>query len=193
MIDLNDPTALALLASSSLAEAGIEHALYGGLLLASFGEPRETRDADLAVNVPGSVAMREALSARGLVAVTTFEDVRFGGLLLSRVTVFGGGAVGLNTVDLVRPASDRYAREVQVRAINVTLREQAIRVVTPEDFVLLKLLSTRERDLDDAASVLRRGGARLDLNQVVHGAGTLAIENPGHPVLARLAAVRQRA
>lgn len=37
-----------------------------------------------------------------------------------------------------------------------------MRVLSPEDFVLFKLLSTRDRDLEDAASVLRRSGEQVD-------------------------------
>ena len=48
-MDLNDPTTVALLAADAFEAAGFEYALYGGLLTAAYGEPRETRDADLAV------------------------------------------------------------------------------------------------------------------------------------------------
>jgi len=65
-IDLDDPTALALLAADAFLVAGLAHALYGGLLLASYGEPRETRDADLAVIEPGASAWRAALESTGL-------------------------------------------------------------------------------------------------------------------------------
>jgi hypothetical protein len=47
-LDLGDPTAVALAAFGALHGAGIEAALYGGLALAAYGEPRETRDADFA-------------------------------------------------------------------------------------------------------------------------------------------------
>ena len=45
-MELDDPTALALLAAEAPSRARIEHALYGGLLLAAYGEARETRDAE---------------------------------------------------------------------------------------------------------------------------------------------------
>ena len=48
-VDLADPTGVALLAAEAFTSAGIEHALYGGLMLAAYGRARETRDADLAV------------------------------------------------------------------------------------------------------------------------------------------------
>ena len=48
-MDLNDPVAVALLADEALRRSNVPHALYGGLLLAAYGDPRETRDADVAV------------------------------------------------------------------------------------------------------------------------------------------------
>lgn len=48
-MDLNDPTTVALLAADAFEATGRAYALYGGLLTAAYGEPRETRDADLAV------------------------------------------------------------------------------------------------------------------------------------------------
>ena len=48
-IDLDDPVALMLAASSACERAGLEVAAYGGLAAGAYGEPRETRDADLAV------------------------------------------------------------------------------------------------------------------------------------------------
>jgi hypothetical protein len=47
------------------------------------------------------------------------------------------------------------------RSIGAPLRDRNVQVLTPEDFVLFKLLSTRERDLDDAISVVRRGRDEL--------------------------------
>jgi len=46
-MDLEDPIEVALRMSEVLVEAGIDHALYGALILAAYGEARETRDAVL--------------------------------------------------------------------------------------------------------------------------------------------------
>jgi hypothetical protein len=70
-------------------------------------------------------------------------------------------ALGLNTLGLVRPRSARHAEAAMGRSIGAPLRDRNVQVLTPEDFVLFKLLSTRERDLDDAISVVRRGRDEL--------------------------------
>jgi len=107
-LDLDDPSAVALAVAAAFATAGLEAALYGGLALAVYGEPRETRDADLAVATVSVEAGRDALQAAGIQTVIAFSAVVFGGLSIGRLTLVGGGK--LNTVDLVTPRSVRYAR-----------------------------------------------------------------------------------
>ena len=162
-LDLNDPIAVLLAASEALSAAGIEAAAYGGLALAVYGEPRETRDADLALSATATEACTAALEAAGLEPVVTFDQMCFGGHRIDRITLLpGAGGTGLNTVDLVVPGDARYAREALERAVAGELRGRPIRVLSPEDFVLFKLLSTRERDLEDAAIVMRRLASDLD-------------------------------
>lgn len=77
--------------------------------------------------------------------------MRFGGNRVTRLTLLPeAGGPSLNTVDLVEPLSAR-TRGWYTRALAGTLRGASLRLVTPEDFVVLKVLSTRERDLEDAA------------------------------------------
>ncbi len=71
------------------------------------------------------------------------------------------------------------------------LRGQAIRVLSPEDFVLFKLLSTRERDVEDARTVIRAADLPLDQAFIDTEAERLAAEIPDHDVAARLRRVRQ--
>ncbi|MBN1610423.1 MAG: nucleotidyltransferase [Polyangiaceae bacterium] len=189
-VDLSDPTRVALLAASSFAAAGIRHALYGGLLLAAYGRARETRDADFAVLDVAASAARDVLAVEGIDASASFADVRFGGLYISRIALVGGGA--LNTVALVRPRSDRFARAVLDRAVTAPLRDQSITVVTPEDFIVLKVLSTRESDLDDAASVLTECRDAVDRELVEREVALLGAELPDVAVTDRWSGVQGR-
>ena len=59
-MNLNDPVATALLVAEALDQSGRRYALFGGLLLAAYGEPRETRDADMAVVDLTADAARQA-------------------------------------------------------------------------------------------------------------------------------------
>ncbi|MGN6111043.1 MAG: hypothetical protein ACTHU0_38450 [Kofleriaceae bacterium] len=187
VIDLDDPIAVMLAASDALERAGLVAVAYGGLTLGMYGEPRETRDADLMVAAADADQARDALSAVGVLVVVAFRDLRFGGNTLTRLSLVGGGQ--LNTVDLVIPRSPRYAATVLSRAILGKLRGQELRVVAPEDFVILKVLSTRDRDLEDARSVMDKQRGRIDGGLIRDECARLAVEIPDHDISGRLAVV----
>ena len=194
MIDLTDPIATLLVVVRALRDAGIEGAVYGGLALAAYGEPRETRDADLAVFGVETTMAESALQRAGVDATIAFDRVVFGGNTVSRLTLLGGdGATGFNTADLVEPRSARYAEAALARAIEGSLRGEALRVIGPEDFVLFKALSTRERDIEDAAAVIRALGPRLDQDTLRRESALLAQEIPAHDTAARLSRILARA
>ena len=58
--------------------------------------------------------------------------------------------------------------------------------------MLFKALATRERDIDDAASVLRRSASLVDEALVDTEVGLLAVEIPDWDVRARWDLVRAR-
>ena len=184
-IDLDDPIALMLAAAAALERSGAESAAYGGLALGMYGEPRETRDADFAVTGVDVERARHALADLGVKVVTAFANVRFGGCDVSRLSLVGGNQV--NTVDLVAPRSPRFAANVFKRAVAGSLRGQEIRAVSPEDFVILKVLATRERDLEDARSVIETQRARLDHALIRTEIEELIEEIPDHDIRGRFA------
>jgi len=193
-LDLADPTTATLAIAQALDAVGLRTAVYGGLALAAYGEPRETKDADFAVaSVSAEIAI-SALAGAGLAPSLSFEHVRFGGNTITRFALFGSeGIEGFNVVDFVEPRSKRYAEAVLGRSLRGELRGQEVTIVSPEDFVLLKVLSTRERDLDDAASVVRALAARLDLGLLEREAADLSQELADHDVTGRLRSVHARA
>jgi hypothetical protein len=182
-IDLNDPITVLIAAAEAFEKAAIPMAVYGGLALAAYGQARETRDADLAVAGTNAATGLAALKSAGLDALLTFDRVRFGGQHrhVSRLTLLGGKDRSLNTVDLVEPLSSRYAALVLTRAITGTLRDRTVRVVSPEDFVVMKILSTRERDIEDAATVVRALGSDLDVAAIEREVVLLTSEIHDHP------------
>jgi len=184
-IDLNDPIAVLLAVLRAFDRAGIEAAAYGGLALAAYGEPRETKDADVAVAAVTGAQAEAALRVAGFDVVLAFDRARFGGQYVSRLTLLGGTAGSLNTADLVEPRSPRYARAVLAGSITGSLREQPLRVISPEDFVVMKILSTRDRDVEDAAAVLRALASRIDVDLIKHELGTLSTEITDYDILDR--------
>ena len=193
-MNLNDPIATALRTAEALAIAGRRYALFGGLLLAAYGEPRETHDVDMAVVDVTADDARIALESAGIRSTISFEAVAFGGLSISRVALIGGDPdTGLNVLDLVRPRSARYRSEAMARSVTAPLRDQTIHALSADDFVIFKALATRDRDADDAASVLKRSNDLLDLGLIEREVGLLAAEIPDWDVRARWELIRLRA
>jgi predicted nucleotidyltransferase len=192
-VNLDDPIATALRVAEALDRAGVRYALFGGLLLAAYGDPRETRDVDLAVIDVSAAEARRALETAGLTGTVSFEAVTFGGLSISRLALVGGDAdTGLNVLDLVQARSARYRTGAQARSVTAPLRGRTIRALSADDFVIFKALATRERDVDDAASVLKRSEILLDLGLIEREVGLLAAEIPDWDVRARWNLIRAR-
>lgn len=184
-INLNDPTTVLIAASRALESAGLQSATFGGLALAMYGHPRETKDADLAVCGLALSSAEAAFREAELDVLRGFDRVTFGGLSVSRLTLIGGIAGSLNVVDFVEPRSASYAHAVQARALDTALRNQPLRVVSPEDFVILKILATRERDLEDARTVLTALASQLDLELIERELQGLADEIADYDFLSR--------
>jgi hypothetical protein len=193
-VDLNDPTTVAVLAAEAFERGGHPYALYGGLLVAAYGEPRETRDADFAVIDMTLADAAKALNGAGVETQPAFEAVRFGGLLISRLTLPGSPAfTGLNTIDLVRPRRARFAAGAVTRAESSELLGRRVKVLAIEDFLLFKALSTRDRDLGDAASAMRRSGDIVDAAQVDAELSLLAAELPDVDIKLRYTRILEQA
>lgn len=191
-MDLRDPVTAAIRVAEALSGAGIPHALYGGLLLAAYGNARETRDVDMACADADAETIRTCLASAGLGDRAVFTGVAFGGLTIDRFNLWGASSLqGLNTLDVVRPRSLRYRAAALARAVEAPLRDARVRVLTPEDFVLFKVLSTRERDIEDAASVVVGCHGHLDRGFVRAEAALLAAETPDHDIARRLAVVEE--
>ena len=143
------------------------------------------RALELAVAGVSTAQCEAALRAAGFDVILAFDGMRFGGQFVSRLTLIGGEAGSLNTADLVEPRSSRYAHEVLARSLTGSLRQVPLQVVSPEDFVVMKVLATRERDLEDAVTVVRSLASRIDMELIEHELKALAIEIPDHDVMGR--------
>ena len=78
------------------------------------------------------------------------------------------------------------------RRLRGELGGQPLSVVSPEDFILLKVLSTHDKDLEDARSVLASLDRRLDHELLAAECQRLASELADHDVVGRFAAVMRR-
>ena len=194
MANLADPAQFGLLSATLLRRAGIPAALYGGLALAAYGRTRLTRDADFAVAPTDGADLVAAFAAGGLRARCEFDTLRVGGLVLSRALVLGDGAhSGHNVVDAVQPRDRLYAQRVLDRRISGELLGQAVDLVSPEDYVILKALSDRPVDFEDAASVLVRMADSLDFAVVDQEVQVLADSLRDHDTAGHWRAIVARA
>lgn len=137
--------------TDALERAGFEPMLVGGLATFAWGEPRTTRDFDVAVRLRGrdAVAVRQALQGLGAEPQGPFST-DFGARF---ILPFKDGV----PVDVF--LADDEGREFE-RSRRVHVGPVAFRVLSPEDLVLHKLRGARRfpeergKDLADASGVL---------------------------------------
>jgi hypothetical protein len=136
----------------------IPYMIIGGLANAVWGEPRATLDIDATISADTSDANR--------IASLLGEDFRS---LVSDPQAF---AEETRVLPLESRAGIRidlifgllpFERDAIERAKPVPVADQEIRFCTPEDLILLKIISKRDRDLTDVQGILRRRFPELDL------------------------------
>ena len=147
-----------------LQEADIPSIVIGGVAIALWGEPRVTRDVDLKILLRRDEAdrllalltpeytpllpdPRRALTDQAMLFVQDSAETRLDLLLAD--TPFDVQAIQRGQVVEVQPGAP-------------------ICVCTPEDLLIYKLISTRLRDHEDAASVVRRQCDKLDDRYVLN-------------------------
>lgn len=141
-----------------LRQAGIPSAVVGGIALSVWGEPRATRDVDVRVLLGREEAPR-LLSALADQYVLLADDPQ---ATLQRMGfLFVQDSTGVR-LDLLL-ADTEFDREVVRRARPIEVGPgRVIYVCSAEDLLIYKLISTRPRDHEDAASVVHRQGDALD-------------------------------
>ncbi|MBT9585767.1 hypothetical protein IV102_20670 [bacterium] len=142
----------------------IESAAIGALAVAAWGVARLTSDVDVKVSVHRDEAelLLSTLKERytPLLQDDPAWQIRQSGLLFLRDA--GGHRIDVMLCDTsFDVAAIERAQDLEVRPGLV------VRVCSPEDLIVYKLVSTRARDHEDAQSVIRRQGHFLDETYVV--------------------------
>jgi len=145
--------------SLELERRGVPYMIIGGLANAIWGEPRATLDVDVTVWVPkdrlSAVITDLCASFRGLV------DRPENFVAETRVLPLESkDGVRIDVIFGVLP----FEQEAIGRASKVRVGRQSIPFCTPEDLILMKIFSTRPRDIDDARGVTLRRFHDLDLD-----------------------------
>jgi hypothetical protein len=142
-----------------LEALGIDYMLIGGIANAVWGEPRATIDVDvtIAVDEPSIPATIDRIGKHVRLAVT--DPVSF----VSQTRVLPVDTQSGVRADLIF-ALLPFEIVALRRARSVRLAGRTVRVVTPEDLIVMKIISERPRDLADAEGLTRRRIRELDLD-----------------------------
>lgn len=144
-----------------LDEASVRYLIVGGLAVLAVGEPRTTADADVIAFL--SSAEAEALLGKAKRAGFSLDEklelerLRRTGTLRFRRAPF--------QLDLIL-ASLPFEERAYARAVPRKLFGKLLRFPSPEDLIVFKVLAGRDKDLLDAAGVVRRHGKNLDVQYV---------------------------
>jgi hypothetical protein len=145
-------------AFSFLENRHIRFLVIGGLAVVAVGEPRTTADADAIVFV--SLAEAAALIRQAAKAgFEVREDVERERLAATGTMRFRRGRFQIDLITASLPFEDAaYERASRHDLFGIRLP-----FPSPEDLILFKVLAGRDKDMLDAAGVVRRHGDRLDV------------------------------
>jgi hypothetical protein len=150
--------------ANALERRKIPYAIGGAIALGFYAPPRATLDVDVNIFVSPGPAFAKALGAlkdSGFVAETDAA------ILLRQAQEegqFRGRLEGIR-VDVFIPTVPFY-KELKRRVRNAVLLGRPIKILSPEDLLVLKLMFFRRKDLADAEAVLRDQGTALDRRKV---------------------------
>ena len=159
----------------------------GGQAVLLHGAPRLTQSIDITLALgPGEVAVVEnvcgALELDPLVEdLASFARDTFVCPLRHR-------AIGIR-IDLIFSTTP-YERAAIARAVEVEVGGESVPFASAEDLILLKLFAGRQRDVEDAQSVVDRQGSRLDWGYLEHWALEFAAIPGREQLPGRLRALR---
>ena len=138
-------------------DAGIQYMLIGGMANAIWGQPRATVDVDLTVGV-GVDQSNSLLALLGSSVQSAPPDPeQFAGDTGVLPFVHATGI----RVDLIF-GTNAYATQALFRATEVSLAGISVRVCTPEDLIVHKLMAGREKDRLDVEAIITIRRQSLD-------------------------------
>jgi hypothetical protein len=146
-------------ATALLDELGLRYAVVGGLAVGAWGVSRSTDDVDIFVELPAARrgALQRALTEKGFEVPAMIEELTKFGVFRSR----SSDETFLDLFNAVGPLGEAViSRRRQVR-----LGRKQLWFVAPEELMVLKAFSERERDFEDLVALLATRQT-LDLDYV---------------------------
>jgi hypothetical protein len=134
--------------AGALRDSGVDYAVCGGIAVTIHGATRTTKDIDLLVapeDVDRAMEALRPLQYTFAALPMTFEDDTGRAQRVQRVTKLQDGAALVVDLLIAEHETAQYLRD----AIEVTLPEATLRVVTRADLVRMKQAAGRPQDLAD--------------------------------------------
>jgi len=151
----------------------IEIVFTGGIAVGVYGIPRATYDVD-GIALIGEEKIKGVLSALKKEGfkhdpkkpVKAIQGMPFVTLVYSKYKIY---------VDLFL-ARDKFQREIISRSRVFPFNRIRIKVVSPEDLILIKLQAGRERDIEDIRGIISESQSKLDFGYLKNWAKKLGVD-----------------
>lgn len=159
---------------SFLNDTGIEYVLVGGLAVGIWSEPRATVDIDFLVStrLNDFDVLKQRLKESNRFIFIHDKPMTFGKISFLRATLKSNTDI---SVDFLFADND-FKDEALKRKEAVQIADFSVNISTPEDLVILKLLSDREQDGIDVKKILEIQKEQLDREYMQKWAKRLGIE-----------------
>jgi hypothetical protein len=155
----------------------MEYVLVGGIAVGIWSEPRATVDIDFLISMKADdfPRLKEKLDRSGKFVFVHEKPVSFEKITFLRATLKSNTDI---SVDFLF-ADDDLQRETLKRKEPVSIGDISVNIITPEDLILLKLLSGRPQDKLDAAKIIKSQGENLDREHLNKWSRNLGLDLKG--------------
>lgn len=144
-------------AAKVLEAAAIPYMAIGGVANLFWGVPRTTLDVDITVWVEESEIPRLIQRLSGVLRLLPDDPLEF----VRETRVLPMETKEGFRVDLIFGALP-FEETAILRARLMSVAGERVRICSPEDLIVLKIVSDRARDREDVAGIIRTQGAALD-------------------------------
>jgi len=134
----------------------IPYMVIGGFAVTIWGEPRVTRDLDITISVPAEELSNTVELIQSEFTALVNDAIKF--VTETRVLPILTDTVPVDLIFAALP----YEDEAIARAKRIQLRHGAVRICSPEDLILHKIVSPRNRDREDIEGIFRYRHSELD-------------------------------
>ena len=173
---------------AALEALDVRYAIVGGLAVSVWAMPRATRDVDLYADLDHAQRpqVQKELEAHGFEVPAMTEELEQFGVFRSRSRNDG---IFLDIFSAVGP----LGQAILDRRRRITLEGRDVWLISPEDLILLKAFSERERDFEDLITLYRHSGSKLDTAYIQKWAKSLDESIGSDEVTERIKRAQQQA